>query len=112
VLRTAASPRPSSRRSWRAWWPRSLDVAGDWEDLYNRIVHGTIGMAMATPARHRAVDIMGRAVNKPVHKLIGGAHRSEVVLTPPAHFHRHDRLVEEAVEKPWNSRMTASAPSR
>src|SRR3984885_10733520 len=57
-----------------------FDVEAIWEDLYNRIKdYGTTGMAISAISGIDIAlwDIMGRAVNKPVHKLIGGAYRSE-----------------------------------
>ena len=71
-----------------------FDVEAIWEDLYNRIKdYGTTGMAISAISGIDIAlwDIMGRAVNKPVHKLIGGAYRSEV--DPLRHrplFHRHE----------------------
>ena len=45
-------------------------------------------------------DIMGRAVGKPVHKLIGGAYRTEVIpYATGLYFIDMNRLVEEAVEE-------------
>ena len=45
-------------------------------------------------------DIMGRSVNKPVHKLIGGAYRSEVIpYATGLYFIDINRLIEEAVEE-------------
>ncbi len=45
-------------------------------------------------------DIMGRAVNKPVHKLIGGAYRSEVIpYATGLYFIDMNKLIEEAVEE-------------
>ena len=45
-------------------------------------------------------DIMGKACNKPVHKLIGGAYRTEVdAYATGLYFIDMDRLVEEAVEE-------------
>jgi D-galactarolactone cycloisomerase len=64
-----------------------FDVEAIWEDLYNRIKdYGTTGMAISAISGIDIAlwDIMGRAVNKPVHKLIGGAFRTEVIATPPA----------------------------
>ncbi|MDO8974915.1 MAG: mandelate racemase/muconate lactonizing enzyme family protein, partial [Reyranella sp.] len=59
-----------------------FDVEAIWEDLYNRIKdYGTTGMAISAISGIDIAlwDIMGRAVNKPVHKLIGGAYRTEVI---------------------------------
>ena len=80
-----------------------FDVEAIWEDLYNRIKdYGTTGMAISAISGIDIAlwDIMGRSVNKPVHKLIGGAYRSEVVpYATGLYFIDMDRLVEEAVEE-------------
>ena len=80
-----------------------FDVEAIWEDLYNRIKdYGTTGMAISAISGIDIAlwDIMGRAVNKPVHKLIGGAYRSEVIpYATGLYFIDMDRLVEEAVEE-------------
>jgi L-alanine-DL-glutamate epimerase and related enzymes of enolase superfamily len=45
-------------------------------------------------------DIVGKACNKPVHKLIGGAFRTEVdAYATGLYFTDMDRLVDEAVEE-------------
>ena len=45
-------------------------------------------------------DIVGKSVNKPIHKLIGGAYRTEVTCYATGlYFIDMDRLVEEAVEE-------------
>ena len=80
-----------------------FDVEVIWEDLYNRIKdYGTTGLAISAISGIDIAlwDIMGRAVNKPVHKLIGGAYRSEVIpYATGLYFIDMDRLVEEAVEE-------------
>ena len=80
-----------------------FDVEAIWEDLYNRIKdYGTTGMAISAISGIDIAlwDIMGRAVSKPVHKLIGGAYRSEVIpYATGLYFIDMDRLVEEAVEE-------------
>jgi D-galactarolactone cycloisomerase len=80
-----------------------FDVEAIWEDLYNRIKdYGTTGMAVSAISGIDIAlwDIMGRAVGKPVHKLIGGAYRSEVIpYATGLYFIDMDRLVEEAVEE-------------
>ena len=80
-----------------------FDVEAIWEDLYNRIKdYGTTGMAISAISGIDIAlwDIMGRAVNKPVHKLIGGAYRSEVIpYATGLYFIDMNRLVEEAVEE-------------
>jgi D-galactarolactone cycloisomerase len=112
------SPRPSSTPSTRraSVGRDPFDVEAIWEDLYNRIKdYGTTGMAISAISGIDIAlwDIMGRAVGKPVHKLIGGAYRSEVIpYATGLYFIDMDRLVEEAVEEAWSSRTTAFAPSR
>ena len=70
-----------------------FDVEVIWEDLYNRIKdYGTKGMAISAISGIDIAlwDIIGKACNKPVHKLIGGAFRTEV--DPLRHrplLHRH-----------------------
>lgn len=80
-----------------------FDVEAIWEDLYNRIKdYGATGMAISAISGIDIAlwDIMGRAVGKPVHKLIGGAYRSEVVpYATGLYFIDMNRLVEEAVEE-------------
>lgn len=45
-------------------------------------------------------DIIGKACNKPIHKLIGGAHRTEVTAYATGlYFIDMNRLIEEAVEE-------------
>ena len=80
-----------------------FDVEAIWEDLYNRVKdYGTTGMAISAISGIDIAlwDIMGRAVNKPVHKLIGGAYRNEVIpYATGLYFIDMNRLVEEAVEE-------------
>ena len=80
-----------------------FDVEAIWEDLYNRIKdYGPKGMSIAaiTGIDIALWDIIGRACNKPVHKLIGGAFRTEVdPYATGLYFIDMDRLVEEAVEE-------------
>ncbi|MXP63548.1 mandelate racemase/muconate lactonizing enzyme family protein [Roseomonas sp. M0104] len=80
-----------------------FDVEVIWEDLYNRIKdYGLTGMTIAALSGIDIAlwDIMGRAVGKPVHKLIGGAHRTELTAYATGlYFIDMDRLVEEAVDE-------------
>ncbi len=80
-----------------------FDVEVVWEDLYNRIKdYGAQGFSITALSGIDIAlwDIMGRAVNKPVHKLIGGAHRAEVqAYATGLYFIDMERLVEEAVEE-------------
>ncbi len=80
-----------------------FDVEVIWEDLYNRIKdYGTTGMAISAMSGIDIAlwDIMGRAVGKPVHKLIGGAYRTSVIpYATGLYFIDMNRLIEEAVEE-------------
>jgi D-galactarolactone cycloisomerase len=74
-----------------------------WEDLYNRIKdYGASGFSLTALSGIDIAlwDVIGRAVGKPIHKLIGGAHRKELVAYATGlYFTDMDRLVEEAVEE-------------
>jgi D-galactarolactone cycloisomerase len=80
-----------------------FDVEVVWEDLYNRIKdYGATGFAITALSGIDIAlwDIIGRATGKPIHKLIGGAHRTEVqAYATGLYFIDMDRLVEEAVEE-------------
>ena len=80
-----------------------FDVEVVWEDLYNRIKdYGLTGMTICALSGIDIAlwDVMGRAVGKPIHKLIGGAHRTELVAYATGlYFIDMNRLVEEAVEE-------------
>ena len=80
-----------------------FDVEVVWEDLYNRIKdYGLTGMTISALSGIDIAlwDVIGRAVGRPVHKLIGGAHRTEVqAYATGLYFIDMDRLVEEAVEE-------------
>lgn len=80
-----------------------FDVEVVWEDLYNRIKdYGASGFSITALSGVDIAlwDIMGRAVGKPVHKLIGGAYRTELVAYATGlYFTDLDRLIEEAVEE-------------
>ncbi len=80
-----------------------FDVEVVWEDLYNRIKdYGTAGFAVTAISGIDIAlwDVIGRAVGKPIHKLIGGAHRTEVTAYATGlYFTDMDRLIEEAVEE-------------
>jgi D-galactarolactone cycloisomerase len=81
----------------------AFDVEVIWEDLYNRIKdYGGKGMAAAALSGIDIAlwDIVGKACGRPVHKLIGGAHRSEVTCYATGlYFIDMNRLIEEAVEE-------------
>ncbi|EHK64102.1 mandelate racemase/muconate lactonizing enzyme family protein [Achromobacter arsenitoxydans] len=80
-----------------------FDVEVIWEDLYNRIKdYGNKGMAISALSGIDIAlwDIIGKTCGKPIHKLIGGAHRTEVQsYATGLYFIDMDRLIEEAVEE-------------
>ena len=80
-----------------------FDVEVIWEDLYNRIKdYGNKGMAISALSGIDIAlwDIIGKTCGKPVHKLIGGAYRTEVhSYATGLYFIDMDRLIEEAVEE-------------
>jgi len=80
-----------------------FDVEVIWEDLYNRIKdYGSKGMAISALSGIDIAlwDIIGKTCGKPVHKLIGGAYRTEVQsYATGLYFIDMDRLIEEAVEE-------------
>jgi D-galactarolactone cycloisomerase len=80
-----------------------FDTEPIWEDLYNRVKdYGLTGMTIAgiSGVDIALWDIVGRALCKPVHKLLGGAHRKEVIAYATGlYFIDMDRLTEEAVEE-------------
>jgi D-galactarolactone cycloisomerase len=81
----------------------AFDVEVIWEDLYNRIKdYGARGMVTSAMSGIDIAlwDIIGKACNRPIHKLIGGAQRTEVTsYATGLYFIDMDRLVEEAVEE-------------
>ena len=81
----------------------AFDVEVIWEDLYNRIKdYGPRGMVTSAMSGIDIAlwDIIGKACGQPIHKLIGGAHRTEVTAYATGlYFIDMDRLVEEAVEE-------------
>ena len=81
----------------------AFDVEVIWEELYNRIKdYGPRGMVTSAMSGIDIAlwDIMGKACNKPIHKLIGGAHRTEVsAYATGLYFIDMHRLIEEAVEE-------------
>jgi D-galactarolactone cycloisomerase len=81
----------------------AFDVEVIWEDLYNRIKdYGGKGMAASALSGIDIAlwDIVGKSVNKPIHKLIGGAFRTEVqAYATGLYFIDTSRLIEEAVEE-------------
>ncbi|CAO1669594.1 mandelate racemase/muconate lactonizing enzyme family protein [Halomonas sp. 86] len=80
-----------------------FDVEVIWEFLYNRIKdYGQTGMAIAAISGIDIAlwDIVGKACGKPIHKLLGGAFRTEVdAYATGLYFTDTGRLVDEAVEE-------------
>jgi D-galactarolactone cycloisomerase len=80
-----------------------FDVEVIWEDLYNRIKdYGGQGMASSALSGIDIAlwDIIGKRCGQPVHKLMGGAHRTEVTsYATGLYFIDMDRLIEEAVDE-------------
>lgn len=81
----------------------AFDVEVIWEDLYNRIKdYGSKGMAISALSGIDIAlwDIIGKVCGKPIHKLIGGAYRTEVsAYATGLYFIDMDRLIEEAVDE-------------
>ena len=81
----------------------AFDVEVIWEDLYNRIKdYGARGMSTSALSGIDIAlwDIIGKSCGHPIHKLIGGAHRTEVTAYATGlYFIDMDRLIEEAVEE-------------
>jgi len=80
-----------------------FDVEVIWEDLYNRIKdYGPKGMSIAAISGIDIAlwDLMGKVTGKPIHKLIGGAFRTEVdAYATGMYFIDMGNLVGEAVEE-------------
>lgn len=80
-----------------------FDVGVIWEDLYNRVKdYGLAGLSVAGISGIDIAlwDVIGRTLGRPIHKLIGGTHRSELLAYATGlYFIDPDRLVEEAVEE-------------
>ena len=80
-----------------------FDVEVIWEALYNKIKdYGLTGMSISAISGIDIAlwDIIGKACNKPLHKLIGGAFRDQVpAYATGLYFKNMDRLNEEAVEE-------------
>jgi D-galactarolactone cycloisomerase len=95
VVDTMLSPRVIGRDP--------FDTSVVWEDLYNRVKdYGLTGLSVAGISGIDIAlwDIVGRALGKPIHKLIGGAHRTAVTAYATGlYFIDTNRLVEEAVEE-------------
>lgn len=78
-----------------------FDVEVLWEELYNKIKdYGLTGMTIASISGIDIAlwDLIGKAVNKPIHKLIGGAFRTQLqAYATGLYFKDMNRLNEEAV---------------
>ncbi|MDB5822627.1 MAG: D-galactarolactone cycloisomerase [Herminiimonas sp.] len=80
-----------------------FDVEVLWEELYNKIKdYGLTGMTIASISGIDIAlwDLIGKAVKQPIHKLIGGAFRTELqAYATGLYFKDMNRLNEEAVEE-------------
>jgi D-galactarolactone cycloisomerase len=80
-----------------------FDVEVIWEELYNKVKdYGLTGMTISAISGIDIAlwDIIGKAVGKPIHKLIGGAFRTELqAYATGLYFKDMDRLNEQAVEE-------------
>ncbi|NGM86263.1 mandelate racemase/muconate lactonizing enzyme family protein [Parapusillimonas sp. SGNA-6] len=80
-----------------------FDVEVIWEALYNKVKdYGLTGMTICSISGIDIAlwDIIGKAVNKPIHKLIGGCFRPTLqAYATGLYFKNMDRLNEEAVEE-------------
>lgn len=78
-----------------------FDVEVIWEELYNRVKdYGLTGMTISglSGVDIALWDIIGKACNKPIHKLIGGAFRTEVqAYATGLYFYEMDKVMEDAV---------------
>lgn len=78
-----------------------FDVEVIWEALYNKVKdYGLTGMTIAAISGVDIAlwDIIGKACNKPIHKLIGGAFRTKLdAYATGLYFKDMKRLMEEAV---------------
>jgi D-galactarolactone cycloisomerase len=80
-----------------------FDVEVLWEELYNKVKdYGLTGMTISAISGIDIAlwDIIGKSVGKPIHKLIGGAFRSEIeAYATGLYFKDMARLNEEAVDE-------------
>ncbi len=80
-----------------------FDVEVIWEALYNKVKdYGLTGMTVSGISGIDIAlwDIIGKACNQPIHKLIGGCFRPKVkAYATGLYFKNMDRLNEEAVEE-------------
>ena len=80
-----------------------FDVEVLWEALYNKVKdYGVTGMTISgiSGVDIALWDIIGKACKQPVHKLLGGAFRTQVeAYATGLYFKNMERLNEEAVEE-------------
>ncbi|MEQ1517598.1 MAG: mandelate racemase/muconate lactonizing enzyme family protein [Usitatibacteraceae bacterium] len=80
-----------------------FDVEVIWEELYNKVKdYGLTGMTISAISGVDIAlwDIIGKAVNKPIHKLIGGAFRTKLqAYATGLYFKDMNKLNEEAMEE-------------
>lgn len=80
-----------------------FDVEVIWEELYNKVKdYGLTGMTISAISGVDIAlwDIIGKAVDKPIHKLIGGAFRTKLqAYATGLYFKDMNRLNEQAVEE-------------
>jgi D-galactarolactone cycloisomerase len=80
-----------------------FDVEVIWEALYNKVKdYGLTGMTISGISGIDIAlwDIVGKACKQPIHKLIGGAFRTQLeAYATGLYFKNMDRLNEEAVEE-------------
>lgn len=80
-----------------------FDVEVLWEELYNKIKdYGLTGMTISAISGIDIAlwDIIGKSCKQPIHKLIGGAFRTDLIpYATGLYFKNMDRLNEEAVEE-------------
>ena len=80
-----------------------FDIEVIWEALYNKVKdYGLTGMTISgiSGVDIALWDIVGKACQQPVHKLLGGAFRTRVeTYATGLYFKNMDKLNEEAVEE-------------
>ena len=79
-----------------------FDVEVIWEELYNltrQVGQGGIAVNAMSGVDIALWDIIGKAVGKPVHKLIGGAFRTEVQPYATGFYRKEDFQYQDAVEE-------------
>src|SRR5882724_1067930 len=80
-----------------------FDVEVIWEELYNKVKdYGLTGMTISSISGVDIAlwDLIGKAVGKPIHKLIGGAFRTKLkAYATGLYFKDMNKLNEQAVEE-------------